>query len=145
MALVTSPDIAKLKKETDRYMVMETDIEIEGKLNTIKVEWRCFQSPSFSANAGWYMRWQGDPKVAYAAKALPSGRYLIMGMGGIYCSTHGSEFEHGQNVGLLDPASSTLYLLINREYKKPHDPRIKSIIRAGARQGSCRLSHAANG
>lgn len=131
MALVTSPDIAKLKKEADRYMVMETDVEIEGKLNTIKVGWRCFQSPSFSANAGWYMRWQGDPEVAYAAKALPSGRYLIMGMGGIYCSTHGSEFEHGQNVGLLDPASSTLYLLVNQEYKKPHDPRIKrNIIRA---------------
>lgn len=130
MALVTSPDIAKLEKEADRYMVMETDVEIEGKLNTIKVEWRCFQSSSFSANAGWHMRWQGYPEVAYAAKALPSGKYLIMGMGGIYCSTHGSEFEHGQNIGLLDSASSTLHLLINRGYKKPRDPRIKrSIIR----------------
>ena len=125
-ALVTSPDIAKLEKSADRYMVMETDIEIEGALRTIQVDWRCFQSPSFSANAGWYMRWQGDPSVAFVAKALPSGKYLVMGMGGIYCSDKSSTgIQHGQNVGLLDTASSTLEILSNRQYGKPRDDRIK--------------------
>lgn len=134
LALVTSPDIAKLEKNADRYMVMETDIEIEGALRTIQVDWRCFQSPSFSANAGWYMRWQGDPAVGFVAKALPSGKYLIMGMGGIYCSNRSSaEIQHGQNVGLLDTASSTLEILSNREYGKPRDDRIKrSVIRVVA-------------
>ncbi len=131
LALVTSPDIAKLEKEADRYMVMETDVEIEGRLETIKGEWRCSQSASFNANAGWYMRWQGYPQVAYFAKALPSGKYLIMGVGGIYCSKNQSEFEHSQNIGLLDSASSTLEILSNGRYKKnPRDSRIKrSIIR----------------
>lgn len=130
LALVTAPEIAKLEKQPDRYMVMETDVEIEGRLETIKVEWRCSQSASFSANAGWYMRWQGYPRVGYVAKVLPSGKYLIMGVGGIYCSTKGSEFEHGQNVGLLDLTSSSLELLRNREYARPRDSRIKrSIVR----------------
>lgn len=131
LALVTSPDIAKLEKKADHYMVMETDVEIEGKVETIKAEWRCFQSPSFSANAGWYMRWQGDPSVAYVAKALPSGKYLVTGMGSVYCPNQKSgEIEHGQNVGLLDATSSTLEIFSNREYRKPHDNRIKrSIIR----------------
>lgn len=128
--MVTSPDIAKLEKKPDRYMVMETDIEIEGRVETVKAEWRCFQSPSFSANAGWYMRWQGDPAVAYVAKAIPSGRFLIMGMGGIYCADSNPVIQHGQNVGLLDTSSSTLEIFFNRAYGKPHDDRIKrSIIR----------------
>ena len=132
LALVTSPDIAKLEKKPDRYLVMETDVEIDGKLETIRAEWRCFQSPSFSANAGWYMRWQGDPAVAYVTKALHSGAFLVMGMGSIYCSHQNSgEVDHGQNVGLLDLNSSTLELFSNREYGKPHDKRIqRSIIRA---------------
>jgi hypothetical protein len=131
LALVTSPHIAKLEKEADRYMVMETDVEIEGRLETIKGKWRCSQSAAFNANVGWYMRWQGYPKVAYFAKALPSGKYLIMAVGGIYCSKNQSEFEHSQNVGLLDSASSTLEILSNGQYKKPRDSRIKrSVIRA---------------
>lgn len=134
LALVTSPDIAKLEKSTDRYMLMETDIEIEGALRTIQVDWRCFQSPSFSAKAGWYMRWQSDPNVGFVAKALPSGKYLIMGTGSIYCSDKSStEIQHIQNVGLLDTNASTLEILSNREYGKPHDDRIKrSIIRVVA-------------
>lgn len=132
LALITSPDIiAKLEKEADRYMVMETDVEIEGKLETIKGTWQCTQSPSFNEGTmRWYMDWQGYPKVAYFAKALPSGKYLIMAVSGIYCSKNQSEFEHRQNVGLLDLTSSTLQILNNGQYKNPHDSRIKrSIIR----------------
>lgn len=136
-ALVTSPHIATLEKSADRYMVMETDVEIEGALRKIEVDWRCFQSPSFSANAGWYMRWQSDPQIGFVAKALPSGKYLVMGVGGIHCSNLSSpEFDHGQNVGILDADFSTLEILSNKEYGKARDERIRrSIIRVTSAPG----------
>src|SRR5260221_1105699 len=76
LALVTSPDIAKLEKKPDRYLVMETDVEIDGKLETIRAEWRCFLNPSFSPNAGWDMRLQRDTTGAYASQTLHSGACL---------------------------------------------------------------------
>lgn len=114
-AILTSPDILVLEKPPpDKFFVMETDIETESGLMTIKSEWHCSYSATWNAGSGWGRRLREYSQTEYVAKSLSSGRFLIM-RAKSGCSDKTIVSEHYNNVGILDFNSSTFEVLNNPE------------------------------